>query len=162
MPSLMRKINIISRCSALYRAEKLADSDIGDTHHAYILTICRNPGISQEALAKKLFFNKSTVTRTLAYLEKHGYVTRRHSTEDRRVILVSPTDKAYDSLPMIRDVLYSWNEYLMEDLSAEEIEMLGAMLSRLASKAAEYAEISNEAMGEIDSLHTSRKDEQGR
>ena len=160
MPSLMRKINIISRCSSLYRAEKLGGTDIGDTHHAYILTICRNPGISQEALAKKLFFNKSTVTRTLSYLESHGYVTRKHSTEDRRVILVSPTDKAYDSLPMIRDILHSWNEYLMEELSEEEVEMLDTMLSRLAAKAAQYGEVSSEAMGEIDSsLHIrSRED----
>ena len=62
MPSLMRCINIISRCGAIYRSDRLAGTDLGETHHSYILTLCRSPGISQDSLSKKLFINNTLIT----------------------------------------------------------------------------------------------------
>ena len=41
-------------------------------HHTYILNVCRNPGISQEALSQLIFVNKSNVARQLAVLEEKG------------------------------------------------------------------------------------------
>ena len=79
MPSLMRYINVISRCGAAWRGDKLAGTDIGAPHTSYILTVCRHPGISQDKLAKHIYINKSNVTRNLAYLESCGYVERRQS-----------------------------------------------------------------------------------
>ena len=70
MPSLMRYINIISRCSSMWRSDKLEGTELCDQHYPYILTVCRNPGISQDAIARKLFINKSTVARNLNYLEE--------------------------------------------------------------------------------------------
>ena len=86
----MRYINITSRCGAMWRSEKLKESELCESHHSYILTVCRHPGISQEAISQRQFINKSNVTRSLAYLEKHGYVTRERSSEDKRVTLVYP------------------------------------------------------------------------
>ena len=150
MPSLMRHINIISRCAAIWRSDKLKESELGDQHHSYILTVCRHPGISQDRIARRLFINKSTVTRSLAYLEKHGYVTREHSEEDRRVILVYPTQKALDILPVVRETIHGWNHYLTEDFTEEEMEMYMSMTMRLAERAAEYAKLSSDAFSDID------------
>lgn len=146
----MRYVNIVSRCGATFRGERLRDTDLGDTHHSYILTVCRNPGISQDKLARRLFINKSNVTRNLAYLESHGYVTRTQSETDRRVICVYPTEKAIDSLPKIRSILHEWNDYITEGFTDEEMEMFLSMMSRVAARAAELAEISEEAYSDID------------
>ena len=146
MPSFMREINIVSRCGSIFRSEKLKSYGLGDNNHSYILILCRNPGISQDALARRLFINKSNVTRTLAQLEQTGFVTRRVSEKDRRVTLVYPTDKAYEVLPTVREVLREWREYLTEGFTEEEKKLLLDLTHRLAVRAAEYADLSDDAL----------------
>ena len=50
MSTIMRKMNIISRCETIYRAQRLPE--LPGIYHSYALTICKNPGFSQERLAK--------------------------------------------------------------------------------------------------------------
>lgn len=151
MPSLMRYINIVSRCGAIYRSDRLRDTDLGETHYSYILCVCRNPGISQDQLARRLFINKSNVTRNLVYLESHGYITRTQSETDRRVTLVSPTPRALEALPMIRSMIHDWRDYITDGFTEEELDMFASMMARIAEKAAKYAQLSEEAFGDIES-----------
>lgn len=150
MPSIMRYINVVGRCAAMFRADRLRETGLADTQHSYILCICRNPGISQDSLAKKLFLNKSNVTRTLAQLESMEYVRREQSPEDKRVTLVYPTDRALGILPEVREILKEWREYLTADLTAEEQTQLDTLLPKLAKRAAAYAAVSEEAFGDLD------------
>lgn len=149
MPSLMRYINIISRCGAVWRGDKLKESDIGPLHTGYIMTVCRHPGISQDKLAKRLCISKSNVTRTLATLEGTGYVERRQSEIDKRVIEVYPTQKAEEALPQVLDAVRGWNTYITQGFSNEEREMFASMLARMAERAAEYAKLSIDAEDEV-------------
>ena len=151
MPSLMRYINIVSRCASMWRADKLEGTELGDQHYPYILTVCRNPGISQDAIARRLFINKSNVTRSLSYLEAHGFVTREQSSVDRRITLVYPTEKAQDILPTVRSIIRDWNAYVTEGFTEEELEMYMDMTERLAAKAAEYAKISSDSYSDLES-----------
>ena len=140
MASYMKSINVISRCCSLWRSEKLKDCDIGDCQHSYIYEICRSPGISQDKLARSLFINKSNASRQLAFLEKNGYVERRQSDRDRRVILVYPTEKMLRILPEVRAATLEWKAYLTEGMTEEELTVLKGLLERMAARAAEYAE----------------------
>ncbi|MBR4034509.1 MAG: MarR family transcriptional regulator [Clostridia bacterium] len=158
MPSLMRYINIVSRCAAIWRADKLEGTELGDQHYTYIITVCRNPGISQDAIARKLFINKSNVTRSLSYLETHGFVTREQSSEDRRITLVYPTEKAHDILPTVRSIIRGWNAYITEGFTEEELEMYMDMTARLAARAADYAKLSSDAYSDLESvIHKPKK-----
>lgn len=139
MPSITRYINVISRCGSMYRNERLKESDLGPSHHTYLFTICRTPGISQEQLAKKIYINKSNVTRTLTVLEKNGYIERRPSETDKRVTLVYPTQKAQDTLPLLREIMHDWNTMIAEDFTEEELEQFRSMLARIADRATGYA-----------------------
>lgn len=145
MASTMRYINIISRCSAMYRTDRLSDTELGACHFPYILTLCRNPGITQEKLAKMIYINKSNVTRALSYLEQHGFVERRQSDTDRRVLLVFPTEKAKSMLPEIKSILKDWNEYITSDISEEEFAVFISVLEKIAGKSALYGELSDTA-----------------
>lgn len=145
MPSFMSQINVIGRCSAMVRNQKLADTGLTGWHYSYILTLCRNPGQSQEHLARHIYINKSNVTRHLTQLEKNGYVERRQSEEDKRVMLVYPTEKAYEVLPRVREVVRSWNSFLTEDFTPEEMEQFNSMLERITRKATEAV---NKELGE--------------
>jgi MarR family transcriptional regulator for hemolysin len=140
MASYMKNINIISRCCSLWRFVKLKDFDIGDCQHSYIYEICRNPGVSQDQLARRLFVNKSNASRQLAWLEKSGFVERRQSEKDRRVIHVYPTEKMLKLLPEVRAASLQWREYLTKGMTDEEIKTLSELLERMASRAAGYAE----------------------
>ncbi len=138
MPSIMRSINIVSRCAAAYRADKLQDTELSACHHAYVLSICHHPGISQEALARHICLNKSNVTRTLAYLEEHGYVSRRQSETDKRVTLVYPTEKMQARLPEMRKLASDWNAFLTKDLTPEEEALFRATLEKISLRAESY------------------------
>ena len=159
MPSFMRYINIISRCAAIWRSDKLEGTELGEQHHSYIFVVCRRPGISQDAIARRLFLNKSNVTRSLAYLEEHGFVTRERDPEDRRQTLVYPTEKALDVLPQVREMIRGWNSYITEGFTEEEMEMYVAMTERIAARAADYAKLSSDAYTDLDGALKPKKGE---
>lgn len=135
MPSLTRHLNAIGRCGMLFRARRLADTDIDPAAQPYLFYICRNPGTSQEALGRALYVNKSSVTRHLACLEKKGYLTRTPHPQDKRVLLVYPTERALDTLPHLRDIASSWRTALTQGLSKEEILQFEALLARMLDNA---------------------------
>jgi len=137
MPSFMRKINIIGRCAGIYRTDKFNGTGLRGCHHSYILSLCRHPGMSQDQLAKHIYINKSNVTRHLAQLEKEGFVERKQSEEDKRVILVYPTEKAYAVHEKVVGVVREWNSYLTEDFTEEELVLFNSMLDRITERATE-------------------------
>lgn len=138
MPTLMWMLNTVSRCAALYQADRLEGTDLKPPHGRYIAALCREPGLSQEQLAKKIYVNKSQVTRHLAYLEEKGYVTRSPGA-DKRVMLVYPTKKAEDILPQVREIFRDWNEWLTAGFSPEEQEQFISLMERAKERAVSYA-----------------------
>lgn len=138
MTAYMKYINIISRCAAQYRNERLENSDLNGCQCTYIINICKNPGISQDELADMIYINKSNVTRQLSALEENGYITRSLRESDRRVTEVYPTRKALDILPEIKEFLHIWNEYITSDLTEEEKQQFFTLLERIADKAKLY------------------------
>ncbi len=139
MPSLMRYINIISRCGLLWRGDKLRGTGLKPGQAPYILALCHTPGLSQEQIARRVYIDKSNVTRHLGALEREGFVERRQSEADRRVTLVYPTQKAYDIHPYVRQITHEWNEYLTEGWTEEEVTALKTLLDRVSDRAAAYA-----------------------
>lgn len=138
MATIMRKMNIISRCEALYRSEKLSEHLPG-VYHSYILAIYKNPGFSQERLAKHLCINKSSVTRHLSYLEANGYVKRIPSEEDKREMLVYPTEKMLKLHPEVVKITKKWNSLLADGISEEELKIFHSILDKMLDKSIEIA-----------------------
>ena len=147
MPTLMRRINVIARCARLYRNDRLQKYGIHGTMDSIILNVCRNPGISQEALVKAVYIDKSNMTRKLSRLEKEGFITRENSTEDKRVQLVYPTEKAKEIHGEIHDILSDWNKYITEGLTEEQKQLLGDGLDKVLANAIRYCE-EREEVGE--------------
>ena len=138
MHPFMRQINIISRCATMYRDRALSDTGLAGCHTPYILALYRIPGCTQEELARDLNVNKSSVARQLAVLEERGFIRREPSPEDRRSLLVFPTEKALSLQPRILQVLREWNAYLTQELTAQEQEILSGLICRVADRAEAY------------------------
>ena len=144
MLAFSKSINTITRCTMQYRSHKLANIDINGPQSTYILHICHHPGVSQDALAKMIYINKSNVTRQLTDLEAKGFIVRKNSAQDHRIIEVYPTQKALDALPEIIKVLHEWNSYITEDLSGEEKEIFFQLLLRITDRAKHYIDAMKE------------------
>ncbi len=138
MSQITRKLSILSRCQGMYRANCLRESGLLPPHYNYVIPICHNPGLSQEQLARRVYFDKYNVTRHLNKLEEGGYVERRPSDSDKRVMLVYPTQKMLDLLPRVRQCIDEWHALLFDGLSAEELEQFDATLLKITQRAQEY------------------------
>ncbi len=138
MPGLMRMINILSRCHAMYRADRMREQELNSGFYNYVLPIHFNPGMSQEQLARHVCLDKCNVTRHLAKLEECGYVERVASETDKRVTLVYPTEKLEEMVPTVRNINQEWTDYVLEGLTAEEIEAFETTLLKVARRAKEY------------------------
>jgi len=126
---------MISRCSNQFRSERLRDTGLCGQHCAYILRVCREPGTTQDAIAREICVNKSNVTRQLAALEQNGFVERRPCEADSRAMEVYPTEKALAVLPEVRAVLREWNECITADFTEEEKTQFLDLLARAADRA---------------------------
>ena len=134
MDTLTKYISRTSRCSELYYNETFKQYDLTGRQHIYILSVCRNPGISQDKLAKIIYVNKSNVARQLALLEQNKFITRTQCSLDKRQIKVYPTEKATDLYPIIIDNLKQWNFKLLEDFSEEDQNLLISMMEKVMIK----------------------------
>jgi len=91
-----------------------------------------------------IYINKSNVARQLAKLEENGYVERRISANDKRIIEVYPTDKAFEILPRVQEVLRDWNNYLTAEFTPEECELLTRLLEIAMRRATDYVNFRDE------------------
>lgn len=135
MSKFMKMLNNISRSQAVYRHNKISADDLQTTHYAFVLAICREPGRSQEELAKELCLNKSTVARNLNCLEEKGYITRNALPMDKRQFSVYPTEKMLAVLPEIKSASGEWMSLLSEGISKEELEIFNSVLERMETRA---------------------------
>ena len=138
MAAIMRKMNIISRCESIYRTQQL-EEELPGIFHSYVLAICRKPGMSQDKLARHLCINKSNVTRHLAKLEQKGYIQRRVSEEDKRELLVYPTQRMLDLHPDVVRITKEWNALVSEDVTEEELEVFHRVLDKVLEKSKSIA-----------------------
>ena len=133
----MKMLNNISRSQAIYRHSRISTEDLPTTHYAFVLAICRDPGRSQEELAKELCLNKSTVARNLNALEEKGYITRTSLPSDKRQFSVYPTEKMLNVFPEIKSASGEWMSLLAEGISEEELEIFNSVLERMETRARE-------------------------
>lgn len=140
MPRFMKMLNNISRSQALFRHSRVPDCDLHPGHYAFALAICREPGRSQEELARELCINKSTVARNLNCLEERGYITREALPNDKRQFSVHPTEKMLAVLPEIRRASDEWMELLSEGIPDDELEVFNSVLECMQKRAREIVE----------------------
>ena len=127
-------VNAIDRWLRRRRREYMEPEGLKGIHARLIMAVSRTPGCSQDQLAKRMWFDKSTIARQLALLENLGFVTRTASQTDKRVLCVYPTEKMLAFQPGLRQAMESWEEELLHDLTCAEKEQLNSLLGKLRHK----------------------------
>ena len=131
----VKLINSIHNCHMLYRKAELPLDDLTGRNHTLIFTVCEFPGRSQDAIAKELHLDKSTVARVLSKLEANGYVVRTVNEKDNRQLVVCPTKKALDVFPQVKNVAKKWARLLHDNISADEMKIFNSVLKRMHENA---------------------------
>jgi DNA-binding MarR family transcriptional regulator len=139
IPALSHHLSTILTAVADECNEGLKGTDLRGVQLFYLLAVCRDPGLSQDALADRLGVNGSSVTRQIGELQSLGYVERRRNKNDGRQWLVEPTDRAFAVLPLLVEVLGDVQSALMRDMSPEETELFLDLSERVAKNAARRA-----------------------
>ncbi len=140
MSEITRSIMEIARCSAQYKAEMLAPFGLKGFHSSYLEEICADPGISQDQLAQRICLNKSNVARQAAVLEEDGFISRRPSPSDKRVMELYPTEKTLALLPRILGITSRWEQCLTSALPDSERAQITALLQQMKGKASTWME----------------------
>jgi DNA-binding MarR family transcriptional regulator len=140
MSQIIRDIIEIARISVQYRGDQLAPMGLKSCHASYLTEICAKPGISQDGLARIICLNKSNVARQAAILEEDGFIIRKPSAADKRVVELYPTEKTLELMPQISQVLKSWETRIADSLTEEERQSLSDLLAKMKDRATEYME----------------------
>ncbi|HVU19150.1 MAG TPA: MarR family winged helix-turn-helix transcriptional regulator [Rhizomicrobium sp.] len=128
---LIKRLNnlIVPGAEALF-----ADAEF--TFSQWVVLMAVRDGIADTCgeLARHLDHDSGATTRLVDQLEKRGYLRRRRSTEDRRVVhlRITATGRALAKSLMPR-VIDFWNEAL-EEFSPAEAQQLIALLTRLLAR----------------------------
>lgn len=76
---------------------------------AAIIGIHNEPGITLTALAAQLSMRQSNASAAVRGLVERGLVRREKSSEDLRIVLLHPTERALDDLELVQE---SWSKVL--------------------------------------------------
>ena len=140
MSRIVSDLTHISRCCGHYRNRQLETYGITARQASLLLQICATPGISQDALSRRVFLNKSVVARALANLEENGFVRRQACSKDKRVTRLQPTEKTLDLQPRLQAIWDECEDFLTLDLSEAQAAVLEDLLGKLQLQAAKWME----------------------
>lgn len=138
--SLGRWISVIHRYGQSFIEKKCADLDIGYGHVAFILTLNRKDGLSQEGLSETLSIDKTTTARAIKKLIELGYILRSPDGLDKRIQHLHLTAKSKDVMPYIMHTLRTWTKVLSNGFTEEERRLIVGFLRRMAVNAKAFKE----------------------
>ena len=136
MPAIMKRVNNISRCQQQFRKEHLS-CGFSPRQYSIVLLVTRSVGLTQEEISREVCLDKSNTSRTLSSLEESGYIRREVNPENRREMLIYPTDKLESVIGEVRQVSKTWNELLTEGIAPEDVDTFYSVLLKMESRARE-------------------------
>jgi DNA-binding MarR family transcriptional regulator len=94
----------------------------------------RDDGVPVNAVSKKLHVDSSFITTQSKLLEKKGFLRRRTSTEDARIVQMSLTDKTYKHLAGLAAQQEALNDFIFAEFNDQELDELNDKLSALRGR----------------------------
>jgi MarR family transcriptional regulator, organic hydroperoxide resistance regulator len=91
-------------------------------------------GVPVNVVSKKLHVDSSFVTTQSKLLEKKGFLRRRPSTEDARIVQMSLTDKTYKHMAGLAAQQDALNEFIFAELNNKQLDELISTLSGLNNR----------------------------
>ena len=93
-----------------------------------------NGELSQKEIAEKLDIRPQSLSELLVKMESDGFISRMQDKDDKRVIVVTLTEKGEEQLVVLRQANREHAEKLFSPLTDEEKDALIAILKKLTQK----------------------------
>lgn len=132
--SIGRLISILHRQSQIYINCVLKEFNITSAEYAFLLSLYKKDGITQDELSTYLYIDKSATARAIKSLEEKGYIIRNKDSVDKRCNRVYLSEKAKSYQNEIKSRVFSWSEFLTEDMDEETIDMTFTILEGMVEK----------------------------
>jgi DNA-binding MarR family transcriptional regulator len=94
----------------------------------------QDQGVPVNAVSKKLHVDSSFVTTQSKLLEKKGFLRRKTSAEDARIVQMSLTDKTYKHLAGLAAQQEALNEFIFAELNNKQLGELTDTLTALKGR----------------------------
>jgi DNA-binding MarR family transcriptional regulator len=91
-------------------------------------------GVPVNVVSKKLHVDSSFITTQSKMLEKKGFIRRRTSTEDARIVQMSLTDKTYKQLASLAAQQEALNEFIFAEFDERQLGDITDKLTALRSR----------------------------
>ena len=95
--------------------------------------IAENPDISQKEISAMAFKDHASITRIIELLVKRNFLERDFNSDDRRRFSLSLTELGKNTLKQIEPIVNSNRKAALEGVSAEEIETLKKILTKITA-----------------------------
>lgn len=139
MPGINKYASIVYRISQTYFDEQLRKYHIGSGQQFFLLRIFQHPGISQQELAQRGYYDKGTTARAVKKLELEGYIIRKVNDKDKRSILLYVTKQGEALVPVILEVIANWRSIITEGFDEEEARQVEQGMKYIAENAKAFA-----------------------
>lgn len=110
--------------------KRLSRFGIGPGQLPILMCLYRKDNISQEAIARDLQIDKTTIARSIKRLEQEEYIVRQVDPADRRSYCIRLTYKARRNTEEILKISNEWTAHLIEGMTAEEQDTFFNLLTK--------------------------------
>jgi len=94
----------------------------------------QDDGVPVNVVSKKLHVDSSFITTQSKLLEKKGFLRRKSSTEDARIVQMSLTDKTYKHLAGLASQQEALNDFIFAEFNDEQLDEFTTKLSVLKNR----------------------------
>ena len=114
-----------------YFAGRLSEFDITPSQYGVLNCLWAHGDLSPSRIREILILEPSSISGTLDRMQKNGLIERQIDANNRRIIIVSPTEKAMLIKDDVEAIVADMNKKFFAPFTAEEQRILKGMLLRI-------------------------------
>ena len=132
--SVGRLVSILYRKNQVYLDLALKPFALTASEVAFITSLFRQDGISQEELSARLCIDKAATAKAVKSLETKNYLYRVKNPRDKRANIIYLSDYAMEKREAIMAKLHEWTEFLTAGIDAKDLATMFEMMEKMVAK----------------------------
>lgn len=131
MFDIIRTIGAVTRTIQIDSNNHFKELGLNNNLFIYIIRVCEKPGMFLGKLADNVQIDRTTAFRTIKKLATLGYFELKKDAVNQKIKRVYPTEKAMDIYPQLHEYEQKQSDFLLSNLSTEEIAQLKQLMAKL-------------------------------
>ena len=131
MFDIIRTIGAVTRTIQIDSKNHFKELGLNNNLFIYIIRVCEKPGMFLGELADNVQIDRTTAFRTIKKLATLGYFELKKDAVNQKIKRVYPTEKAMDIYPQLHEYEQKQSDFLLSNLSTEEIAQLKQLMAKL-------------------------------